>query len=174
MPTNRRVFTSIYCKIYTDNFSNEMVDRMATGAEIYDFLLKDAGQCFDTDDEQIPGDLNIWYLGCCEKFGHLQLDDRKWRWSFGESSFDTVQEFAAALLFDSLICPVQYQRLVSKIEEGRLIDNIYRIRDYLICKREGIAWEKDPDASKFREAIKQRVAAARRYMQGRGYRFCQS
>ena len=174
MPNKEKVFVSIYCKIYTDNFSNEMIDRMATGAEIYDFLLKDAGQCFDTDGEQIPGDLNIWYLGCCEKFGHLQLGDRKWRWSFGESSFSIVQEFVTALLFDSLICTMEYQTLVAKIEEGRLIDNMHYIKDYLICKREGIAWEKDPDAPKFREDIKQRVAAVEKYLTGRGYRFCRS
>ena len=44
MPEYKKVFVSIYCKIYTDNFSEEMVNRMATGNEIYEFLMKDAGQ----------------------------------------------------------------------------------------------------------------------------------
>jgi hypothetical protein len=77
MPINKKVFVSIYCKIYTDNFSEEMVNRLATGTEIYEFLMKDAGQCFDESGNLIPGDCNLWYLGCNEKFGHLQLDDLK-------------------------------------------------------------------------------------------------
>ena len=40
--TVKRAYVSIYCKIYTENFSQEMIDRYATGKEIYNFLLKDA------------------------------------------------------------------------------------------------------------------------------------
>ena len=39
---NEKAYVSLYCKIYTENFSNEMIDRYATGKEIYNFLLKDA------------------------------------------------------------------------------------------------------------------------------------
>ena len=34
----KRVKVSIYCKIFTDCFSEEMLDKMATGDEIYEFL----------------------------------------------------------------------------------------------------------------------------------------
>ena len=73
MPVYKKVFTSVYCKIYTDNFSEEMVDQMAASNEIYEFLMKDAGQCFDESGDLIPGDCNIWYLGCNEKFGYPNM-----------------------------------------------------------------------------------------------------
>ncbi len=121
---------SIYCKIYTENFSDEMTGRMATGKEIYDFLMKDAGQCFDFDDNLIPGDCNIWYLGSNEKFGSLQYNDRKWRWRFGKSSFDIVEDFVRTVYDDGLFTTEQYENLIAKIEEGRQIGDMYKIRDY--------------------------------------------
>ena len=144
MPINKKIFVSIYCKIYTDNFSEEMSNRMATGNDIYEFLMKDAGQCFDECGNLIPGDCNLWYLGCNEKFGHLQLDDKVWNWSFGESSFNTVEAFVSGLYEKKLISVVQFHILMGKIDEGRRIDNMYHIRDYLICKRDGIPWVKRP------------------------------
>ena len=46
----QEAFVHIYCKIYAENFSNEMINRMVLGTEIYDFLMKDAGLCFDDND----------------------------------------------------------------------------------------------------------------------------
>ena len=43
MPKIKKVYASIFCKIYTDKVSEEMVNRQATGQEIYEFLLRDAG-----------------------------------------------------------------------------------------------------------------------------------
>ena len=34
----RKAYVSIYCKIYAENFSNEMLDREATGNEIYNAI----------------------------------------------------------------------------------------------------------------------------------------
>ena len=118
MPINKKVFISIYCKIYTDNFSKEMVNRLATGTEIYEFLMKDAGQCFDESDNPIPGDCNLWYLGCNEKFGHLQLESKLWSWGFGESSFDNVAAFVSVLYQRKLISGYQFHALMGKIDEG--------------------------------------------------------
>ena len=115
---DRKVFVSIYCKIYTDNFSEEMVNRNATGQEIYEFLMHDARQCFYINGEPIPGDCNLWYLGCNEKFGHLTLDNNLWSWSFGESSFDKVQAFVSMLYKKGLVSMQQYQNLMDKIAEG--------------------------------------------------------
>jgi hypothetical protein len=157
MPACKKVFVSIYCKIYTDNFSEEMVDRMATGNEIYEFLMQDAGQCFDDSGNLLPGDCNIWYLGCNEKVGHLQLDDKVWNWSFGESSFDTVEAFVSTLYQKKLISGFQFHTLMGKIDEGRRIDNMYLILDYLICKRDKIPWVKKPNAGYFRDDIKEMV-----------------
>lgn len=103
----------------------------------------------------IPGDCNLWYLGCNEKFGHLQLDDKVWNWGFGESSFDNLEAFVSALYQKKLISGLQFHTLMSKIAEGRRIDNMYHIRDYLIYKRVEIPWIKKPDASNFRDGIKQ-------------------
>jgi len=171
MPNNKKVFVSIYCKIYTDNFSEEMVNRLATGDQIYQFLIKDAGQCFDESSNPIPGDYNIWYLGCNEKFGHLQMDDMIWKWSFGGSSFDNVEAFVSTLYLRKLISGYQFHALMEKIDAGRQIDNMYHIRNYLICKRDEIAWNKKPDAGKFRDDIKQMIGGVETTFQKHGYKF---
>jgi len=147
-----------------------MINRMATGQEIYEFLLKEGGQCFDESGNRIPGDCNLWYLGCCEKFGHLQLEDKVWKWSFGESSFDTVQDFVSALYQKKLISGVQFHALMAKIDEVRRIDNMYHIRDYLICKRDGMPWVNRPDAPDFRNDIKQMVDQTVRSLELLDYR----
>ena len=171
MPANKKVFVSIYCKIYTDNFSEEMVNRMVTGNEIYEFLIKDAGQCFDESGNTIPGDCHLWYLGCNEKFGHLALEYDLWSWNIGESSFDKVQAFVSMLFKKGLVSIQQHQTLMDKIAEGRQIDNMYDIKDYLICKKEGRSWIKRPGAETFRSDMKQRVLEVERSFQQNGYQF---
>lgn len=171
MATIKKVFTNIYCKIFTDIFSEEMVNRPASGDEIYEFLMKDAGQCFDESGDLIPGDCHLWYLGCNEKFGHMQLDDKIWRWSFGASSFDNPEAFVSTLHRKRLISCFQYHTLITKIEEGRRIDNMYYICDYLICKRDGIPWTKEHDAPDFRRTIKEMVGGVETSFQKKGYQF---
>ena len=127
--SDKRAYVSIYCKIYTNNFSDEMIDRYATGKEIYNFLLKDAKCCLP-----LKGDCNLWYLGSNEKFGHIIYNDRVWHWGWGESSFDTVQEFIEAIYKDGLFTKGQYLKLLAKIEEGRTIGDMYQITDYLSGK----------------------------------------
>jgi hypothetical protein len=127
--SDKRASVSIYCKIYTENFSQAMIDRYATGKEIYNFLLKDAKCCLP-----IKGDCNLWYLGSNEKFGHIIYNERVWHWSWGEASFDTVQEFIDTVYKDGLFTERQYQKLSAKIEEGRLIEDMYQIGDYLSKK----------------------------------------
>ncbi len=157
MKNNKKIYVNIYCKIYTDSFSDEMFNRKATGQEIYGFLMKDSQHCLDDNGKIIPGDCNLWYLGCNEKFGELVLEDKVWKWSFGESSFDNVQAFVSMLYENDLISKQQYRELMDKIAEGRLIDNMYDIKDYLICKREGRAWLKTQNASRFRDEMKRFV-----------------
>jgi hypothetical protein len=171
MPNNEKVFINIYCKIYAENFSEEMINRMATGDEIYEFLMKDAGQCFDESGRLIPGDHNIWYLGCNEKLGDLQVNDRIWKWSFGESSYENVREFISTLYSKKIITDIQFQNLMAKIEEGSVIDNMYHIKDYLICKRDGLQWGKRSDASEFRNTMKQMVDDVEKLFQKLGYDF---
>jgi len=125
----RRASVSIYCKIYTENFSQAMIDRYATGKEIYNFLLRDAKCCLP-----IKGDCNLWYLGSNEKFGHIIYNERVWHWGWGESSFDTVKEFIDAVYKDGLFTKRQYLKLLAKIEEGRTIGDMYQITDYLSGK----------------------------------------
>ena len=127
----RRASVSIYCKIYTENFSQAMIDRYATGKEIYNFLLKDAKCCLP-----LKGDCNLWYLGSNEKFGHIIYNERVWHWSWGEASFDTVQEFIDAVRRDGLFTERQYQKLSAKIEEGEMIGDMYLIGEYLSEKNQ--------------------------------------
>ncbi len=168
---DRKVFVSIFCKIYTDNFSEEMVNRQATGQEIYEFLMRDARQCVDSNGEPIPGDCHLWYLGCNEKFGHLALEYDLWSWNIGESSFDNVEAFVSMLYQNKLISGIQFHALMGKIAEGRQIDNIYHIRDNLICKRDGTPWVKKADASEFRETIQKMVGNVETSFRKDGYRF---
>ena len=169
MKNNKKVYVSIYCKIYTDCFSDEMFNRKATGQEIYEFLLKDAKQCFDESNKFIPGDCNLWYLGCNEKFGELVLEDKVWKWSFGESSFDNVEAFVSTLYQKKLITGFQFHTLMGKIDEGRQIDNMYDIKDYLVCKREGRLWSKTQKASMFRDEMKRFVTNVESNLQNGGY-----
>ena len=124
--SDKRAYVSIYCKIYTENFSDEMIDRYATGKEIYNFLLRDAKCCLP-----LKGDCNLWYLGSNEKFGNIIYNDRVWHWSWGEASFDTVQEFIDVVYKDGLFTKGQYLKLSAKIEEGRMIGDMYLIGEYL-------------------------------------------
>ena len=171
MDKDRKVFTSIYAKIYLDTFDEKMADRLATGTEIYDFLMEDANLCVGEDGQIIPGDCNLWYLGCNEKFGHLALEYDLWSWGFGESSFDYVEAFVSTLYRNKLIYSFQFHTLMARIDEGRQIDNMYHIRDYLICKRNGIPWVKRPGAENFRSDMKQRVFEVERSFHDRGYQF---
>ncbi len=170
MSEQERVFVSIYCKIFADTFSGDMEKKFATDEEIFEFLMRDAQQCYDDDDNLIPGDCNLWYLGCNEKFGFLKYQDKSWRWSFGESSFRIVEEFICTIYKDGHFTEQQFQTLMDKIQEGRLIDNMYDIKDYLICKREGRSWNKSEEASNFRGEMKLFVAAVEGDFQRNGFR----
>ncbi|MCG6536259.1 MAG: hypothetical protein L7F78_16545 [Syntrophales bacterium LBB04] len=127
--SNRKTYVNIYCKIYAENFSNEMIDRYATGKEIYNFLMKDAGLCLPQH-----GDCNLWYLGSNEKFGNIIYKDKSWNWSFGEASFDIVKEFVRAVYDDGLFTEEQYRKLSDKIKEGRKLKDMYFIGEYLYQK----------------------------------------
>ncbi len=171
MENNKKVYVNIYCKIYTDSFSDEMFNRKATGQEIYEFLMKDSQNCIDENENVIPGDYNLWYLGCNEKFGELVIEDKVWKWSFGGSSFDNVQAFVSMLCEKDLISKLLYHSLMDKIAEGRLIDNMYDIKDYLICKKEGRSWSKTQNASMFRDKMKRFVTNVNAHFREKGYRF---
>ena len=174
MDTDQKIFVSVYCKIYNDSFNDRMENRLVNGQDIYDFLLEDSCHCFSEDGQMILGDHNLWYLGCNEKFGFLVAEDEIWTWEIGESSFDIVQEFVQEINRMGLFTEQQYQTLMDKIAEGRLIDNMYDIGKYLIRKRDGIAWNKTPEALNFRENIKRMVGDTEKYFQDEGYRFYKS
>lgn len=121
MEEPKRVFVSIYCKIYTDCFSLDMFQRMATGQEIYEFLMRDAGLCEDENNgyEKIPGDCNLWYLGCNEKFGCLKYRDKTLSWNFGESSFYRVIIFIGMIYRDGVFTAEQFRSLFDKMSMGK-------------------------------------------------------
>lgn len=165
MANEKKVFVSIYCKIFNDSFSDEMVNRIATGKEIHEFLMKDAGLSVDENGELIPGDCNLWYLGCNEKFGCLRYKDHIFSWDFGDSSFDRVESFIFLLYVEKVFTEGQFQTLMTKIQEGRTIDNIYDILKYLKAKREGKSWTKTKEAFEFRLRIKRFAARVHQHLQ---------
>jgi hypothetical protein len=131
----KKALVTIWCKIYTNNFSEELIGKTATGQEIYDFLMKDSGNCFDENGNVIPGDCNLWYLGCNEKFGELTYNDLTLRWHFGESSFFNVTKFISAAYKDGLFTADQYDMLLFKVLEGLQCKDMYQIKDYLIRRQ---------------------------------------
>jgi hypothetical protein len=167
----KKVFINIYCKIYTDSFSDEMVNRMATGTEIFDFLMKDAGLSFDEEEDLIPGDCNLWYLGCNEKFGCLRVKDRIMEWDFGESSFDRVESFISLIYLEGFFTDEQYQTLMEKIKEGRQVDNMYDLAKYLIAKRGGKPWVKTEEAGRFRDDMKRFVGKVKEHLKHEDFIF---
>lgn len=133
----------MYCKVYTDNFSYH--PKYMNGKEIFDFLMTDLGCIFEENEEgdpnPIPGDLRLWYLGCNEKHGVLEVENETWEWKRGDSNFDRVQEFINAVNRRGVFTEEQYNTLIEKIEEGRKIDWMYDIGDYLQCKVQGKVWK---------------------------------
>jgi hypothetical protein len=169
MEPGKRLFVSIYCKIYTNSFSEQMINVYATGTEIYEFLMKSAGCCFDPDCFPLPGDCNLWYLGCCEKFGHLIVGDESCQWGMGESSFNTVEAFVQRLHELGLITPDQHQALMDKIEEGRQFDCMHQIWEYLDAKDHGLPWIKEPDPRSCRREIKSMITGVKESLAQEGY-----
>ena len=171
MANQKKVFVSIYCKVFTDSFSDEMLSRNATGKEIYDFLLKDAGLSTDENGKLISGDCNLWYLGCNEKIGCLRYKDHIFSWEFGDSSFDRVESFIFLLYFEKVFTEEQYQTLMTKIQEGRIIDSMYDIPKYLKAKKEGKSWTKTKEALEFRLRIKRFAARVHQHLRNEDFIF---
>jgi len=171
VPNEKKVFVSIYCKIFDDSFSDEMLNRVATGKEIYDFFIKDAGLSVDKNGKLIPGDCNLWYLGCNEKFGCLRYKDHIFSWEFGDSSFDRVKSFIFMLYFEKVFTEEQYEMLMTKILEGRTIDNMYDIPKYLKAKREDKSWTRTKEAIEFRLRIKRFAARVHQHLQNEDFIF---
>ena len=169
MSDEKKVLVSIYCKIFNDSFGDEMVKRMATGKEIYDFLMRDAGLCRDDDDQIIPGDCNIRYLGCNEKFGCMKYRDKTLSWNFGGSSFYRVIIFIGMIYRDGVFTAEQFRNLFDKILEGRQIDCVYDIKDYLVSNKQGRSWVKTERARQFRTEMKGFMARVERHFQDEGF-----
>jgi hypothetical protein len=162
-------FVSIYCKIYTDTFDSKLTNTFATGDEVFEFLMKDCGHCFDKNDNIIPGDSNIWYLGCNEKFGEMRYRYHSIEWGHGESSFDNVKLFIKIMFEDNFITKKQYDILGKKIEEGLLINNMYDIGEYLIKKQNNEKWVTHKDSKTFRENFKKMISNVKNTLERMNY-----
>jgi len=138
---DNKIKVLIYCKVSCDIFPDH--PEYMTGKEIFDFLMDNLGATFEDDncEKLIPGDLRLWYLGCNEKSGVLQVENQTWEWSIGDSSFDRVQQFIDVINVRGIFTKEHYNILNEKIEEGRKINWMYDIGDYLQCKAQGKVWE---------------------------------
>ena len=122
MKNTEKVFVHIYCEVRNGLFSDEFRNVLATGDEIYEFLMRDAQICLDEKGDPVPGDSNILYLGLTDGFGQILYEQGEWlRWLPGESSFDIIEDFVSNLYADNLITKCQLQDLMEKIQQGRLI-----------------------------------------------------
>ena len=171
MSDEKKVLVSIYCKILNDSFSKEMIKRMATGKEIYDFLMRDAGLSLDENEKLIPGDRNLWYLGCNEMFGCLRYNDHTLKWGVGESSFAIVEAFLTLIYIDMVFNQEQYEALIEKSKEGRLFDNVFDIPKYLKAKTKGKPWAKSKEAREFRLKAKRFASRVSNHLEEEGSLF---
>jgi len=167
----KKILVSIYCKIFNDSFSDEMIKRMVGGKEIYDFLMKDAGLSLDENGRLIPGDCNLWYLGCNDMFGCLRYNDCKLKWGTGESSFAIVEAFVTLIHINGVFTQEQYEALMEKCKEGRLFDNVFDIPKYLKAKQEGNPWVKTKEACEFRLKAKQFASRVSNHLEEEGFLF---
>jgi len=167
---NKKIYIDIYCKIYTDTFNNDIYERLVSGQEIFDFLMKDSGHAFDSNGNKILGDCNMWYLGCNEKFGNIQYGNNVIEWGHGESSFDNVEKFVKFLYEEGMITKNQFKILSYKINEGRRIDCMYDISDYLICKQDGKQWIKTKDSETFRSDFKKMLGNVKKSFEEKSYK----
>jgi len=133
-----KMFVYIFCKHSAGSFSRDLTNILATGDQIFQFLMKDAQLCIDESNKEIlPGDCNLWYLGLSDNWGQIRYSQKSWRWSSGKSSFDIVEDFVSNLYGDNLITKQQFEQLTDKINEGRFIGNTTDIKNYLLRRKEG-------------------------------------
>jgi hypothetical protein len=104
---------------------------------------------------RIPGDHNLWYLGCGDKSGHLIYNTHVSSWGMGESSFRNVEEYVRRLYLDGHFAGKQYRILMDIIDEGCKIDCLYDIPQYLINRKRGNRWTKTPEAKTFRNRMQE-------------------
>jgi len=127
-----------------------MEGSLATGDEIYQFLVRPVGYAVDPDTEQpFNSDPALWYLGTNEKFGELAVNENVMEWGFGESNWDRVLTFLHILNERNILTVAQYVSLISLVEEGmKAFDDMYQIADYLKAKRDGVQWVKKETKTK--------------------------
>jgi hypothetical protein len=148
-----------------------MLNRRASGREIYDFLMMNANLCFDKKGTLILGDCNLWYPGCNDSYGLLRYKDTFLSWDVGESSFAIVEAFISLIYIDRIFTKEQYQTLMKKSQEGRLIDNIYDIPKYLMAKEQGKPWTKSKEAKEFRLRAKRFAIRVNDHLQNEDFLF---
>ena len=168
-------------------------EKPVSGTEVFNFLMSDAGmQWFNLDEKcekygdvgyymyraakligkkeeyQIPGDLNIWYLGCNEKMGLIKYKDQDWLWNFGESSFGIVRAAITTMHQDDFFTGMQYHKLMKACAEGERIDNAYKIGDYLRAKSSW--WKVWRKPKEWRNDSKAFFGLAKSGMESKGYK----
>jgi hypothetical protein len=164
MSESEKVFVSIHCKVHDRLLSNEMINRVVSGTEIYDFLMKDAHLCLDDNGEPIPGDYNIYYLGFIESSGQLCFSQNHWNYKSGEGSFIIIEEFISKLYEEDILNSRQYYTLLDKVFEGRRIETVTELKNYLICKRDGTPWFHRTKAKNIREYLKLSLVDFKEYL----------
>jgi len=167
MAEPEKVFVSIKCKVHDNSISNEMRNRVVRGDEIYEFLSKDAQLCLDDNGELLPGDYNIYYLGFIESSGQLCFSQTDWYYKSGECSFNIIEEFITKLYEQDIFNTRQYYTLLDKVIESRRIETVTELKNYLICKRDGVSWVNRMKAKNFVEYVKLLLVDIREYLHGK-------
>ena len=160
----KKMMCSIYIKIGCESFPNnpwydEKDEALypVSGKEIYDFLMSDCESTYpceedlpkdiDPSEHRLEGDKIIWYLGCNEKHGNIELGKKEWKWGWGESSFDTIKDFVDELLTQEMINHDQYNKLIKEIKFANDTFVLhYDISDYLRHKKYGISYNPNKSA----------------------------
>jgi hypothetical protein len=167
MSEPEKVFVSIRCKVHDNSISNEMRNRVVTGDEVFDFLRKDAQLCLDDNGELLPGDCNIYYMGFIESSGQLCFSQNHWYYKSGECSFNIIEEFISKLYEEDILNSRQYYTLLDKVIESRRIETVTELKNYLICKRDDIAWAHRMKAKNIAEYLKLSLIDIKEYLHGK-------
>lgn len=131
-PDMRRCFVNVYTDIFNGSFPTRMTNRLATGDELYAFLVSDACLCWSEElGRFLRGDAVLWHLGLSPGYGCLICDSHHFVWAAGQASFDLIRQFVDALHADHVFNPSQHQKLNHMIRQARGFGSLADLRSHL-------------------------------------------
>ena len=165
----KKFYCELYVKIYCDGYPS--LEGEYTGDEIFEYLISDMHAAKNPyKDGIMKGDHKLWYFGCNEKLGVMiiKVGENTFErvWGMVESSFNTVRDFISFCKNNGVFTEEQVQKLLELVTEGEKIDNMYKIGEYLDCKKRGVEFKKQD----MRKESKAFFNSVKKGLEKRGYK----